>query len=83
MIKSEDNIDAQASITIDRLVKECAKLDPVEESQLAEDGMAWEIDTWPEYSDPSKKLLDENQSNLKQSQCNTLTKEQHSQFSSK
>jgi len=40
------SIDAQAIITIDRLVKECAKLDPVEERQLAEDGMVWEIDAW-------------------------------------
>ena len=53
--------DAQAIIKIDRLVEECTKLDPVEERQLAEDGMAWEIDTWSEYSVLAKKLLVGNQ----------------------
>ena len=37
-----------------RLAEECAKLDPVEESQLAEEGMSWEIDTWPKYKGSSK-----------------------------
>ncbi len=46
--------DAQAILKIDRLVEECAKLDPVEESQLAEEGMSWEIDTWPKYKGSSK-----------------------------
>jgi metal-responsive CopG/Arc/MetJ family transcriptional regulator len=32
-----------------RLAEECAKLDPVEERQLAEEGMTGEIETWPEY----------------------------------
>jgi metal-responsive CopG/Arc/MetJ family transcriptional regulator len=32
-----------------RLAEECAKLDPVEESQLAEEGINIEIETWPEY----------------------------------
>jgi Arc/MetJ-type ribon-helix-helix transcriptional regulator len=31
-----------------RLAEECAKLDPVEEHQLAEEGMTGEIETWPE-----------------------------------
>lgn len=31
-----------------RLADECAKLDPVEERQLAEEGMTGEIETWPE-----------------------------------
>ncbi len=31
-----------------RLAEECAKLDPVEERQLAEVGMNGEIETWPE-----------------------------------
>jgi len=29
-----------------RLTEECAKLDPEEERQLAEEGMSWEIDAW-------------------------------------
>ena len=32
-----------------RLSEECAKLDPIEERQLAEEGMTGEIETWPEY----------------------------------
>jgi metal-responsive CopG/Arc/MetJ family transcriptional regulator len=32
-----------------RLAEECAKLDAVEEHQLAEEGMNGEIETWPEY----------------------------------
>jgi len=32
-----------------RLAEECAKLDAVEERQLAEEGMNREIDAWPEY----------------------------------
>jgi metal-responsive CopG/Arc/MetJ family transcriptional regulator len=32
-----------------RLAEECAKLDPVEEHKLAEEGMTGEIDSWPEY----------------------------------
>jgi Arc/MetJ-type ribon-helix-helix transcriptional regulator len=32
-----------------RLAEECAKLDAVEERQLAEEGMNGEIDAWPEY----------------------------------
>ncbi len=32
-----------------RLAEECAKLDPVEELQLAEEGMTEEIERWPEY----------------------------------
>lgn len=31
------------------LAEECAKLDPAEERQLAEEGMNGEIETWPEY----------------------------------
>jgi hypothetical protein len=31
-----------------RLAEECAKLDPVEKHQLAEEGMTGEIETWPE-----------------------------------
>ena len=32
-----------------RLATECAKLDPAEERALAEDGLASELGTWPEY----------------------------------
>ena len=32
-----------------RLARECAKLDPVEEKQLAEEGLAGDMETWPEY----------------------------------
>lgn len=32
-----------------RLARECAKLDPVEEQALAEEGMAEDFSTWPEY----------------------------------
>ncbi len=32
-----------------RLVTECAKLDPTIEKGLAEEGIAGEIDQWPEY----------------------------------
>jgi metal-responsive CopG/Arc/MetJ family transcriptional regulator len=32
-----------------RLAQECAKLDPVYEQNMAEDGLAMEMDEWPEY----------------------------------
>ena len=32
-----------------RLAQECAKLDPSEERTLAEEGMASEMASWPEY----------------------------------
>ena len=32
-----------------RLAREAAKLDPVEEKALAEEGMASELASWPEY----------------------------------
>ncbi|MEI6758373.1 MAG: CopG family transcriptional regulator [Chlorobium sp.] len=32
-----------------RLAEECAKLDPVEEQRVAEEGIAGEIESWPEY----------------------------------
>jgi Arc/MetJ-type ribon-helix-helix transcriptional regulator len=32
-----------------RLAAECAKLDPRYEMSLAEEGMAQELDQWPEY----------------------------------
>ncbi len=32
-----------------RLARECAKLDPVVEQRLAEEGLAQELASWPEY----------------------------------
>jgi len=32
-----------------RLSKECAKLDPVFEKAIAEEGLSEDIDEWPEY----------------------------------
>lgn len=32
-----------------RLARECAKLDPEFEQQLAEEGMSGELESWPEY----------------------------------
>jgi len=39
-------LDSQTIMKIYQLVEECAKLDPEEERQLAEEGMSWEIDAW-------------------------------------
>jgi Arc/MetJ-type ribon-helix-helix transcriptional regulator len=33
----------------DMLAEECAELDPLEEKNLADEGMKTERDTWPEY----------------------------------
>ena len=33
----------------DRLARECAKLDPEFETSLAEEGLAAEVEQWPEY----------------------------------
>jgi metal-responsive CopG/Arc/MetJ family transcriptional regulator len=41
--------DALARRARTRLAGECAKLDPVEERALAEEGMAAEAGVWPEY----------------------------------
>jgi metal-responsive CopG/Arc/MetJ family transcriptional regulator len=32
-----------------RLARECAKLDPVSERQLAEEGASADLEQWPEY----------------------------------
>lgn len=32
-----------------RLARECAKMDPVHEQSLAEEGMSAELESWPEY----------------------------------
>lgn len=36
-------------ISKSRLARECAKLNSAEETNLAEEGMDMEVDTWPEY----------------------------------
>ncbi len=36
-------------IRMERLAKECAKLDPDFEKALAEEGISMEVDGWPEY----------------------------------
>ena len=41
--------DKLARLRRTRLAKECAKLDPREEQAIAEEGLAWETETWPEY----------------------------------
>jgi Arc/MetJ-type ribon-helix-helix transcriptional regulator len=41
--------DRLARLTRDRLARECAKLDPKIESRLAEEGLAAEVEQWPEY----------------------------------
>ncbi len=32
-----------------RLAEECAKLDPIAEQAMAEEGLSEELDQWPEY----------------------------------
>lgn len=32
-----------------RLARECAKLDPREERSMAEEGLAGDLESWPEY----------------------------------
>jgi hypothetical protein len=32
-----------------RLAQECAKLDPIEEQTIADEGIATDAETWPEY----------------------------------
>ncbi len=32
-----------------RLARECAKLDPAREQQLAEEGVSYDLESWPEY----------------------------------
>ena len=36
-------------VSRDRLTRECAKLDPAREIQLADEGMAVDGDQWPQY----------------------------------
>ena len=41
--------DKLASVRHRRLEIECAKLDPAVEKAFAEEGIAMELDAWPEY----------------------------------
>jgi hypothetical protein len=36
-------------LAVNRLARECAKLDPKTEKALAEEGMSGEVTSWPEY----------------------------------
>lgn len=36
-------------LSVNRLAKECAKLDPRAEQALSEEGMSKEVDSWPKY----------------------------------
>ena len=36
-------------LAMNRLARECAKLDPKAEQALAEEGMSGEVGSWPEY----------------------------------
>ena len=43
-------VDEQiARLAGDRLARECAKLDPVAERALADEGLGAELESWPEY----------------------------------
>ncbi len=39
-----------------RLARECAKLDPVKEKAMAEEGMGKELEQWPEYLNGNSTL---------------------------
>jgi Arc/MetJ-type ribon-helix-helix transcriptional regulator len=46
----QEALDERLSrLSRDRLARECAKLDSEFESALAEEGMASEVEQWPEY----------------------------------
>lgn len=36
-------------LSVNRLARECAKLDPKAEQAIAEEGMSGEVASWPEY----------------------------------
>ena len=38
-----------AKLSVNRLARECARLDPKAEQALAEEGMSGEVASWPEY----------------------------------
>jgi hypothetical protein len=46
---------------ITRLAAECAKLDPVYEQSLAEEGMSVDIQSWPEYEEMELNLANINE----------------------
>jgi Arc/MetJ-type ribon-helix-helix transcriptional regulator len=41
--------DKLAQMARNRLARECAKLDPRQEQQLADEGLAADFEQWPEY----------------------------------
>jgi len=45
----EEVAEKLARLEHSRLARECAKLDPVTEQALTEEGIAEELATWPEY----------------------------------
>ena len=46
---SSAKIDKLDGLDRGRLARECAKLDKAAERELAEEGMAIELEQWPEY----------------------------------
>ncbi len=47
---AQDNVIEEITrVDHDRLVQECAKLDPVTEQQLADEGLSSDFSEWPEY----------------------------------
>ena len=42
-------VEKLARMERSRLATECAKLDPIFEKGLADEGLALELDAWPEY----------------------------------
>ncbi|GAB7026573.1 CopG family ribbon-helix-helix protein [Geotalea toluenoxydans] len=42
-------VEKLARMKHNRLARECALLDPIQEKAIAEEGMGEEIDQWPEY----------------------------------
>ena len=36
-------------VSLHRLDRECAKLDPMQEKDLAEEGLAEDLEIWPKY----------------------------------
>jgi len=45
-IALQEKLERQEGV---RLAAECAKLDPVAEQALAEEGLGADLETWPEY----------------------------------
>ena len=45
----EAQADKLARLRRSRLARECARLDPLVEQEMAEEGMAQELSSWPPY----------------------------------